>query len=182
MQMLTELDILKDVAGKFDKLGIRYMLTGSLAMSYYVQPRMTRDIDLVVEIHPGMIGKIEQIFDTDYYLSVDSIKDAIENEFIFNLIHTKSSIKVDCIVRKNEQYRVVEFERRKRIQIADFHIFIVSKEDLIISKLFWIKEGDSKVQKSDVKNLLNSGFNEEYLLNWIERLDLDIIYQAIKDD
>lgn len=180
--MFTELDILKDVTGKFEKLGIKYMLTGSLAMSYYVQPRMTRDIDLVVEIHPGMIGKIEQIFGADYYLSVNSIKDAIENEFIFNLIHTKSSIKVDCIVRKNEQYRVVEFERRKRIQIADFHIFIVSKEDLIISKLYWIKVGNSEIQKLDVKNLINSGFNEEYLIIWIKRLDLDKIYETIKNE
>jgi len=180
--MLTELDILKDVTGKFDKLGIQYMLTGSLAMSYYVQPRMTRDIDLVVEILPGMIGKIEKIFGVDYYLSVDSIKDAVKNEFIFNLIHNKSSVKIDCIIRKNEQYRIVEFERRKKIKLTDFHIFIVSKEDLIISKLFWIKEGNSELQKSDVKNLLNSRFNKEYLLSWIEKLNLQKIFKALKDE
>ena len=34
--MLTELDILRDITGKLEKLGIQYMLTGSLAMSYYV--------------------------------------------------------------------------------------------------------------------------------------------------
>jgi len=180
--MLTEFDILKDVTGKFDKLGIQYMLTGSLAMSYYVQPRMTRDIDLVVEIPPGMIEKIEEIFEVDYYLSVDSIKDAVKNGFIFNLIHNKSSIKIDCIIRKNEQYRIVEFERRRKIKITDFHIFIVSKEDLIISKLCWIKEGNSELQKNDVKNLLNSGFKKEYLLNWIEKLNLQKIFEALKDD
>lgn len=158
------------------------MLTGSLAMAYYAQPRMTRDIDLVVEILPGMIGKIEQIFEADYYLSVDSIKDAVENEFIFNLIHNKSSIKIDCIIRKNEQYRIIEFERRKKIKITDFHIFIVSKEDLIISKLYWIKEGDSEIQKLDVKSLLNSGFNQEYLVKWIKRLELEKTYQAIKNE
>jgi hypothetical protein len=180
--MLTELDILKDVTGKFDKLGIQYMLTGSLAMSYYAQPRMTRDIDLVVEIHLGMIEKIEQIFKADYYLSIDSIRDAVENEFMFNFIHNKSSIKVDCIVRKNETYREIEFDRRKKIQLADTNIFIVSKEDLIISKLFWIKESNSELQKRDVKNLLISGFNREYLLNWINKLDLMKIYQIIKDE
>jgi hypothetical protein len=181
-QMLTELDILKDVTGKFDKLGIQYMLTGSLAMSYYVQPRMTRDIDLVVEILPGMIERIEQIFKTDYYLSVDSIKDAVKNEFIFNLIHNKSSIKVDCIIRKNDTYRKIEFERRKKIQLADTNIFIVSKEDLVISKLFWIKESNSELQKSDVKNLLISGFNNEYLLNWVEELNLHKIFETIEHE
>jgi hypothetical protein len=178
--MLTELDILKDVTSKFDKLGIQYMLTGSLAMSYYVQPRMTRDIDLVVEIYPGMIESIEQIFNTDYYLSIDSIKDAVKNEFIFNLIHNKSSIKVDCIVRKNDTYRKIEFERRKKIQLAGTNIFIVSKEDLVISKLFWIKESNSELQKSDVKNLLISGFNKEYLLNWVEKLNLLKIFETIE--
>jgi len=180
--MQTELDILKDVTSKFEKLGIQYMLTDSLAMAYYVQPRMTRDIDLVVEILPGMIEKIEQLFEADYYLSVDSIKDAVENKLIFNLIHNKSSVKVDCIVRKNEQYRAVEFERRKKIKITDFHIYIVSKEDLIISKLYWIKEGDSELQKLDVKSLLNSGFNEEYLVKWIKRLELEKTYLAIKNE
>jgi len=131
--MLTELDILKDVTNKFDQLDIHYMLTGSLAMSYYSQPRMTRDIDLVVNIHPDKISQLEMLFIPDYYLSVDSIKDAVDNEFIFNLIHNESFIKVDCIVRKNQEYRIIEFERRKKIKLADFDIYIVSKEDLIIS-------------------------------------------------
>ena len=137
--MLTELQILKDVASKFDQLNIQYMLTGSLAMSYYAQPRMTRDIDLVVNIFPSMVNQMELFFTPDYYMSVDSVKDAVDKEFMFNLIHNGSSIKVDCIVKKNEEYRIVEFERRKKITLTDFEIYIVSKEDLIISKLIWFR-------------------------------------------
>lgn len=47
--MITELDVLKDVCERLDRAGIAYMLTGSMAMNYYAQPRMTRDIDLVIE-------------------------------------------------------------------------------------------------------------------------------------
>jgi len=180
--MLTELDILKDVTSKFEKLGIQYMLTGSLAMSYYVQPRMTRDIDFVVEILPGMIGQIENVLGLDYYLSVDSIKDAVQNEFMFNLIHNESSIKVDCIVRKSEEYRKVEFDRRIKARLANFDIYIVGVEDLIISKLFWIKESNSEIQKKDVKNLLRSKLDEKYLLNWIEKLNLIQIFEAINNE
>lgn len=170
--MLTELDILKDVTRKFDQLNIQYMLTGSLAMSYYSQPRMTRDIDLVVNILHDSVKKMEALFTADYYISIDSVINAIEKEFIFNLIHTKSSIKVDCIVRKKEEYRITEFERRQKIRLADFDIYIVSKEDLIISKLIWFKESNSELQKKDIKNLLNSGYDNNYLQNWIRRLNL----------
>ena len=179
--MLTELDILRDVTGKIEKLGIQYMLTGSLAMSYYVEPRMTRDIDLVVEILPGMINQIEKIFSPDYYFSIDSIKDAVKNEFIFNLIHIESSIKVDCIIRISEEYRKIEFGRRRKVKLSGFSIYIVSIEDLIISKLFWFKENASEIQKKDVKNLLSSKHDEKYLLNWMEKLKLKQIFEAIKN-
>lgn len=175
--MLTELDILRDVTRKFEQLNIQYMLTGSLAMSYYSQPRMTRDIDLVVNISKTSVKKMETLFTPDYYISIDSVINAIDNEFMFNLIHTESSIKVDCIVRKQEEYRITEFERRQKIRLTDFDIYIVSKEDLIISKLIWFKESNSELQKRDIKNLLVSGYNNDYLQKWIGRLNVTKQYE-----
>lgn len=175
--MLTELDILRDVTRKFEQLNVQYMLTGSLAMSYYSQPRMTRDIDLVVNISKTSVKKMEMLFIPDYYISIDSVINAIDNEFMFNLIHTESSIKVDCIVRKQEEYRITEFERRQKIRLTDFDIYIVSKEDLIISKLIWFKESNSELQKRDIKNLLVSGYNNDYLQKWIGRLNVTKQYE-----
>ena len=175
--MLTELDILRDVTRKFEQLNVQYMLTGSLAMSYYSQPRMTRDIDLVVNISKTSVKKMEMLFIPDYYISIDSVINAIDNEFMFNLIHTESSIKVDCIVRKQEEYRITEFERRQKIRLTDFDIYIVSKEDLIISKLIWFKESNSELQKRDIKNLLVSGYNNDYLQRWIGRLNVTKQYE-----
>ena len=48
--MKTELEIVQDVSRKLQSANILYMLTGSMAMNYYAVPRMTRDIDLVVEV------------------------------------------------------------------------------------------------------------------------------------
>ena len=180
--MLTEIDILKDVIKKFETLGIQYMLTGSMAMTYYAQPRMTRDIDLVVEILPVMIERIEQIFKTDYYLSVDSIKAAVKNEFLFNLIHINSAVKIDCIVRKNQKYRLVEFDRRNKIKVDDLEIFIVSIEDLIISKLLWAKDSHSEIQIKDVRNLLAKNYDKKYIELWAKELDIYELLAEIKND
>ena len=46
---MNEIDIVRDVSRKFDQAGLRYMLTGSMAMNYYAQPRMTRNIDKLLE-------------------------------------------------------------------------------------------------------------------------------------
>ena len=48
--MTEELEVLRIITGRLESAGIGYMVTGSIAMNYYAVPRMTRDIDVVVEL------------------------------------------------------------------------------------------------------------------------------------
>ena len=170
---MNEIDIVRDISRRFEQINIPYMLTGSMAMNYYAQPRMTRDIDVVIAISPDDVGRIAALFRPDYYVSEENIRESIAHESIFNLIHQESVIKVDCIIRKNSEYRRMEFGRRQKISVLDFITFIVSKEDLIISKLSWAKESNSDVQLSDVRNLLATGYDDAYLRHWTRELGLD---------
>ena len=174
---MNEIDIVRDISDRFEQAGVPYMLTGSMAMNYYAQPRMTRDIDVVIAIAPEDVDRVVALFRPQYYVSEESIREALVNESIFNLIHQDSVIKMDCIVRKRSEYRRVEFERRQRISILDFTTFIVSKEDLIISKLFWAKDSHSEIQLGDVKNLLATGYDAAYLQRWTRELGLDNLLQ-----
>jgi len=174
---MNEIDIVRDISQRFEQVGIPYMLTGSMAMNYYAQPRMTRDIDVVIAIAPDDVHRVAALFQPDYYVSEESIRESIVRESIFNLIHQDSVIKVDCIIRKRNEYRRVEFERRQRISILDFSTFIVSKEDLIISKLFWAKDSLSEIQLGDVKNLLATGYDAAYLQLWTGELGLDNLFK-----
>src|SRR5712691_6589646 len=169
---MYEIDIVRDISRRFEQAGIPYMLTGSMAMNYYAQPRMTRDVDVVIAIAPEDVDRVGALFRPDYYVSEESIRESLAHESIFNLIHQDSVIKVDCIIRKRSEYRHLEFERRQRISILDFTTFIVSKEDLIISKLVWAKDSHSEIQLRDVKNLLATGYDAPYVERWTESLGL----------
>ena len=127
--MKNEVDVIRDLTDKFARGRIDYMLTGSVAMNYYAQPRMTRDIDVVVAVTPPDAKTIDDLFGSDYYLAREAIERAIASESVFNLIHLEAVIKVDCIVRKSSAYRRLEFERRRDVAIQDFTTWIVSKED-----------------------------------------------------
>jgi len=175
--VLNELDIVRDVSARLERGGLAYMLTGSMAMNYYAQPRMTRDIDLVVALTPPDTDKIVRLFSPDYYVSRDAVSSSIAHESLFNLIHQESVIKVDCIVRKNTPYRRAEFEHRQRITIEDFSTWIASKEDLIISKLWWAKDSHSEQQLRDVKNLAGTGCDTDYIERWTNELGLLKLWQ-----
>jgi hypothetical protein len=175
--MKNEFDVVRDLAHRFAQGRIEYMLTGSVAMSYYAQPRMTRDIDVVVALKPQDIDTISNLFDSDYYLAREAIERAIAHESVFNLIHHEAIIKVDCIVRKSSPYRRLEFERRARVAVQDFTTWLVSKEDLIISKLIWARETRSELQLRDVRNLLATSYDSDYLRKWTHELGVDELWQ-----
>src|ERR1044072_5859668 len=103
--MKTELDVLRDVTQRLESGGIAFMLTGSMAMNYYAQPRMTRDIDLVVELASDQIDVLISTFETDYYVDRHAVARAIAERSMFNLIHNETIIKLDCIVLKRHEYR-----------------------------------------------------------------------------
>ena len=179
---VNEIDIVRDVSHKLEGAGIGYMLTGSMAMNYYALPRMTRDIDVVIEITAQDIERVTALFRPDYYVSEQNIRESVTRESVFNAIHRESVIKVDCIVRKNDRYRRLEFERRRKVSVLDFTTYIVSKEDLIISKLWWAKDSRSEVQLGDVKNLLATGFDAGYLEHWTRELGLNSLLQECLHD
>jgi len=175
--MLNELNILKRVVKKLNKNKIPYMITGSVAMSYYSQPRMTRDIDIVIEISD--IEKFYNLFRDDYYVDIEMIKKSISDESMFNIIHSTEIIKIDFIIRKNSDYRKTEFERKKQIKFGKDSVFIVSIEDLIISKLIRSRDSHSQMQLNDVKNLLKEEVDLEYIKEWLKKLQMYGILEEI---
>lgn len=180
--MQNELDVIRDITTRFSGVGLEYMLTGSVAMNYYVLPRMTRDIDVVVALEPNDADRIVALLENDYYIDRVAVSRAITNETLFNAIHHESVIKVDCIIRKRTEYRRVEFERRRKVQIQDVNVWIVSKEDLILSKLYWARDSHSEFQLRDVKNLLASGYDAEYLERWTLNLGLDDLLKECRHE
>ena len=110
------------------------MITGSYALSYYTQPRMTRDIDLVIECRGHDALGIAALFRADYYVSDEDVARALRETGMFNVLHLEAVVKLDFIVRKDSPFRAHEFARRQRVMLPGFEAWMVGREDLIASK------------------------------------------------
>ena len=66
--MNEHLNILKLVVERLEQANIAYMISGSIAMNYYAQPRMTRDIDIVVELILDDVERVTALFMQDFYI------------------------------------------------------------------------------------------------------------------
>ncbi len=179
--MIDELEVLKIVIKRLKSAGIKYMITGSIACNFYATPRMTRDIDIIIEAQENDTEKIFSLFSDDFLIDRDLLHDALKRKQMFNIIHVDGIVKIDFIIKKDTEYRKIEFERRRSIAFEGTEIHIAAPEDLALSKLYWAKDSLSEIQIKDVKNLLEtSDMDMPYIEKWIKKLGLEEIYREVK--
>ena len=162
------------IIGVLNESNIPYMLSGSVAMSIYIVPRATRDFDFVVHLETHNIDNFILHFKEGYYCDKDAIEDAVKRRSMFNIIDHASGFKADFVVLKNEAFRQEEFDRKKRVDFFGKTIYVVSPEDLLISKLIWIQDLQSSQQMEDIKNLTDiESLEWTYITKWVHKLNLN---------
>ncbi len=170
--MLNE--IVTDVCRQLDEAKIEYMLSGSVAMGIYVPSRNSLDVDVVINLKEEDISTFINLFSKRYYMNPATIREEVKSRGMFNMIDNQSSFKVDFLILKNSEYRSHEFERKYKVNFLGTEIWTVSIEDLILSKLIWIQELESDMQKRDIASLLlYKPIDFNYLSKWITKLHLN---------
>lgn len=182
--MNEELEVLKVVTQRLNKANIAYMISGSIATNYYTVPRMTRDIDIVIELKTPDVDKFCGLFQSDFYINKETVKKEVLRQGMFNLIHNQYVIKIDFIIRKTSEFQNVAFSRRKEFLIENNAMWFILAEDLILSKLHWAKDSHSEMQLKDVRNLLETvkDLDMLYIKKWARKLDLNQIYKEVKNE
>jgi hypothetical protein len=173
--MNSQQDFLKRIIEKLQTAGISYMISGSLGSSFHGKPRTTNDIDIVIEADEKKLMAFVKSLGDGYYVSEDAARKAFFSTATFNIVDFSSGYKADLIVRKERAFSKEEFERRKPAEIIGEHLYIVSAEDSILTKLEWAKKGESERQFTDAVGVAEvqwGNLDLDYLKKWAKELDL----------
>jgi hypothetical protein len=173
---------LRSVARRLDELGIPYMVSGSVALNVYAEPRMTRDIDFVVDLRPEHVAPFVAAFEGDCYVDRDMVREAVDRRDMFNVIHEEWVLKADFVVAKASEFRRGELARAHPIDIEGQPIAFVTPEDLLLSKLVWGR-GGSEVQARDAKTLVAhvTDLDWAYLERWADELGVADALAALRE-
>ena len=172
------IELLKYVCNSLEENKIEYMLSGSIALSLYAVPRFTRDIDIVLNLKKEDIEKFIALFENNFYLNSKTIKHEVDKKGMFNIIDNNSGYKIDFIIKKETEFRNAEFARKQFKKVFDFNAWVVSAEDLIISKIIWIQTYVSDTQMNDIRSLLrNDSIDKVYITDWCNKLRISTFNQ-----
>jgi hypothetical protein len=186
---VTPAAALRELLNALDRLKIRYLVTGSLASSFYGSPRATRDVDLVAEVRLEHVAPLVSALERDFYADANMMREAIAAKRAFNVIHFATSYKFDIFPAGSDPFTHAQFERRQigrfTIENESVDFQVSSAEDLILNKLLWYKSGGgvSEQQWSDIRGVLEALrgiLDMEYLETWAGRLGIhDLLERAL---
>ena len=177
------IDLFFRVIEKLESKNIPYMVVGSVASMVYGEPRMTHDMDMVLDIPPEKSFQLSSLFPPEefYCPPIEILKSEIIHRGQFNLIHQNTGIKIDIIIRKNTEHGKTEFQRRKKVLLwKDKQAFLATPEDIIIKKFSFYKEGGSERHLRDIRGILaESEVDKKYLNGWLKKLGLFSLWEKL---
>ena len=177
-------DLTEVLLERLDEMQIPYCLVGSVASGALGEPRMTRDIDVVVSLMPEDSLAMTRAFPSpEYYVSPEAIGEAIRTGGQFNVIHSESGIKIDFMIARKDAWGRMQLVRRRRVNIfPDLEGYVAAPEDIILSKMLYYRQGGSEKHLRDITGILKvSGpdVDHDYVNQWAETLEVTDIWQAI---
>lgn len=110
-------ELLRRLAEALERLGIRYLVTGSMATIAYGEPRFTNDIDVVVDLRPDQVNAFCAAFpEAEFYCPPEFVAEAVRRKFQFNVLQPETGLKIDVMVATDSEFDRARFGRSVRVQ------------------------------------------------------------------
>ena len=162
--------------------GLPYCIVGSVAVFIYGKPRLTLDIDIVVEVGISDLRKIHAAFSEDeYYVPpvetlIGEATRAERGEF--NIIHHKTGFKGDFFIVRHDPLHRWAMQHRQSEELDGEQVWVAPPEYVILRKLEFYREGRSAKHIEDIRGLLECiEVDERFLAVNLDRMSLHAEWQ-----
>ena len=181
--MSSEQQVFTFVIDILEKTKIPYMIGGSVAAIVYGEPRMTLDMDVVVDIRTEQVKQFVSAFGPEYYVNSESILEAIKNQSQFNIIQSELGVKVDFYVKQSDSFSQQAFGRKRSEAFSkEKTAMFTTPEDIILKKMEWYKMGESQKHLDDIKGILRISRDKldlQYISQWALKIGVQDIWQQL---
>ncbi len=184
------IEVTLKVTGVLEKLGVPYLIGGSLASTLYGMVRTTQDSDIITAMRSEHIQPFVASLQNEFFIDEEMIADAIQHNSSFNIIHRDSMFKVDVFIPRPRPFQQSQLARAQRQSFdleSEISANFASAEDIVLSKLEWYRLGGevSERQWRDILGVLKTRAGEldlNYLRKWANELKItDLLERALQE-
>ena len=159
-------DTLSRLIGILSAFGVRFHLTGGITSIAYGEPRMTQDIDVVVDntaVARSLEAFIAASTQAGFMLDEAGVRRAVADRSMFQFFDMAEALKIDIYPR---EMIPGELDRSTQLEVFEGMLIpVVSRPDAAASKLAWASKGSHKSRR-DLRQIVRQ-------MPIIEREELD---------
>lgn len=185
---MPEHNLFRIFVSRFNNLSILYMITGSVASIIYGEPRLTNDIDLVIDM---CAEEVETFADTfpieDFYCpppEVIRVEIGRSQRGHFNLIHHATGFKADIYAAGRDELHSWGLKNRRPVEFEGEKFWLAPVEYVILRKLEYYREGETEKHLRDISGILaisTDEINFKMLKELITKRALEKEWNTAKD-
>jgi hypothetical protein len=155
---MPEHDFIQVFASRLNKLGIAYMVTGAVAATIYGEPRLTHDIDVVIDLRLQDIERFVDAFPFEEFYcpppEVIRVETGRAQRGHFNLIHHETGLKADVYASGKDSLHKWGLANRRTVSVGGEDVCLAPPEYVILRKLEYYREGGSEKHMRDIAGML----------------------------
>jgi hypothetical protein len=161
------------------------MVTGSIASMVYGEPRLTLDLDLVLELGAERAAKFLAAFpEAEFYrppLEVVRLECSRDSRGHFNLIHHETGMKADVYLAARDELHRWGLAHRRRVHVGARQLWLAPPEYVILRKLEFWRDGGSEKHLRDVRAMLAAdlALDRPFLEAELRRRGLEEIWRQL---
>jgi hypothetical protein len=178
-------EIVRHVLARLDSLRIPYVIVGSFATNVYGIARATKDADVVVRIGPGQLGKLieslEPELECDRQLRFESVTGTRRIE----LNDPETTFTVELFWHSEDPHDQERFARRQKISLLGRDVWVLSREDVLVTKLRWLLIADRPKDRIDIKSVISvqrDAIDWSYVEGWCDRHGSRKLLEQIREE
>jgi hypothetical protein len=145
---------------RLSSLGVAYMVSGSVAVIIYGEPRLTHDVDLIVVLEGKDIARLREAFPpAEFYCppeEVIAVEMAREQRGHFDIIHHETGFEADVYLSARDPLHAWGLARARQLEVDGQVLVVAPPEYVTLRKLEYFRDGGSEKHLRDIRSMLTT--------------------------
>jgi hypothetical protein len=165
--MADSLEITTLVVAALSRCDVPHVMVGSFARNFHAFPRSTKDADIVLAVDAAGLNRFEIELGRDFSLDPQTTFETNTGTFRHILIHKATEFKTELFLLSSDAFDQERFRRRLATSFNGHRTFVLTAEDVIVTKLRWHRPKDVEDIR-DVIAVKNAVLDRDYIHRWTE--------------
>jgi hypothetical protein len=178
-------EIVRRVLDGLDGVKIPYVLVGSFASNAYGVSRSTQDADIVVQTRSGQISELTKALGPAFELETQMQFETVTGTQKTLLRERESGFAIELFELSSDPHDQQRFSRRRQLSVLDRETWILTVEDVLVTKLNWLRLANRTKDMLDIRSVIavqGDAIDWPYVERWCDQHGSRPLLEKIRDE